>query len=135
MYLLNVLIERNIYALNNTFLYASNDYVNKGVRVLVDFNSSKDLIGYVLEVNETTLTIEELKIEKGFNIIFIKDIIDTKPLLNDELFELGKTLSKKYFYPLIGTYQTMLPKTLRPKNIKTKDLIHITLDLSPLESS
>lgn len=90
MYLLNVLIERNIYALNNTFLYASNDYVNKGVRVLVDFNSSKDLIGYVLEVNETTLTIEELKIEKGFNISFIKDIIDTKPLLNSELFELGK---------------------------------------------
>ena len=126
MYLLNVLIERNIYALNNTFLYASNDYVNKGVRVLVDFNSSKDLIGYVLEVNETTLTIEELKIEKGFNISFIKDIIDTKPLLNSELFELGKTLSKKYFYPLIGTYQTMLPKTLRPKNIKTKS--HIAYD-------
>ncbi len=115
MRLLEVLIERKVQSLNRPFSYAyeGKKNVEKGFRVLIPFNN-KDIIGYVLNAEETSKSIEELEKEKGFKISFIKDVLDEKPLLNDELMLLAEKISDYYLAPLISVLQTMLPKSLKP---------------------
>ncbi len=115
MRLLEVLIERKAQSLNRPFSYAYNGTksVEKGFRVLIPFNN-KDIVGYVLNVEETSNTLEELEKEKGFKISYIKDVLDDKPLLNEELMNLAKRISDYYLAPLISVLQTMLPKSLKP---------------------
>ncbi|MBO8427166.1 MAG: primosomal protein N' [Firmicutes bacterium] len=117
MYLLKVLVERKIFNLDNTFFYFSNNEVKVGVRVKVNFHESI-LFGFVLEVNEITKPIKEIEEEYGFEIKEVNEIIEDEPILNEELMKLGVVLAKKYFAPLISVYQTFLPSTLRPKNLK-----------------
>ena len=84
-----------------------------GIRVSVPFGR-QFLDGFVLEIKNYS-DVKELK-----EIIDIKDI---DIILNDELLELGKELSKNTISTLISCYQTMLPKALKAKIKNTSNSI------------
>ena len=115
MKLLEVLIERKANTLNRPFSYIYNGEkpVDVGYRVLVSF-AHKDTIAYVIGLKETDKTKEQLEEEMGFQIGEIKDVLDEKPLLNDELIKLSQEVSDYYLAPLISVLQTMLPSSLKP---------------------
>ena len=48
MYLLSVLTQRNVYLLDRTFYYLSDECVEEGVRVNITFNEQK-IVGYVVK--------------------------------------------------------------------------------------
>lgn len=129
MRLLEVLIERKVQSLNRSFTYAylGDKNVDKGFRVLIPFNN-KNIIGYVLNVSDVDKSKEEIEEEKGFKINFIADVLDDKPLLNDELMQLANEISQYYLSPLIAVLQAMLPKTLKPSSSSLKG-VKIAYDL------
>ena len=71
--LLEVLIERANQTLNRPFsyLYQGNKKVDRGYRVLLEFNH-QELMGYVLSTKEINKSKEELEDELGFNLYYIK---------------------------------------------------------------
>lgn len=113
-----VLVEINNKNIDKTFTYRipthlKND-VKIGKRVLVPFGNRK-LEGFVLNIKEIT--------EISYSLKDIILVIDEEPVLNDELLELGKFISKKTLCNLISAYQVMLPTALKVhigKEIKKK---------------
>ncbi len=105
-----VLLELKVKNIDKTFTYSVPKNMEKdikiGKRVLVPFGNKK-LEGFILNV--TNKNIE-------YDIKDIIDIIDEEVVLNDELLEIGKYISKKTLCNLITCYQTMLPKALKAKN-------------------
>ncbi len=117
MKLLSVLIEHGISALNHPFSYIYNgkENIEPGFRVLLTFNNQQ-LVGYVLSVTEENKSKEEIEESLGLKINEIIDVIDTEPILNDDLINLANQISEYYLAPLISVYQAMLPKSLSPKS-------------------
>lgn len=108
-----VLVELKSKNIDKTFTYSIpsslNDYVKVGIRVLVPFGKQK-LEGFVLKINSDNKFEYELKDILG--------VIDDEPVLNNELLDLGKYISKKTLCNLITAYQAMLPTALKAKNGK-----------------
>ncbi len=107
-----VLVEIKAKALDKTFVYRIPEGLNVqvGIRVLVPFGFRK-LEGFVLKIEDSN--------EFDYEIKDVIGIIDEKPIINDEMLELGKYISKKTLSPLVSAYQTMLPKALKAKaNLK-----------------
>ena len=121
MQIVEVLIEYAKSSLNRPFSYFYNGKKKlvKGIRVLLDFNH-RDIIGYVVKVEETNKTVEEYEEEKGFSISEIKDVIDDEPLLNEELLSLLDEVSSYYLVPKISVLQSMLPPSLSPRRSSLK---------------
>ncbi len=107
-----VLVELKSKNIDKTFTYLipSNliDRVKEGIRVLVPFGNQK-LEGFVLNISN------ELP---EYSLKEVIDVIDMEPVLNSELLELGKYISKKTLCNLITVYQAMLPVALKAKNGK-----------------
>ena len=103
---ISVLIEININKKEKTFDYIvpSNleEFIKMGIRVKVPF-SGRILEGFVLDIKKNS----------NYDLKEIIDVIDKKPILNKELLELGKTISKDNLCNLISIYQSMLPKGLK----------------------
>ncbi len=106
-----VLVEIKAGRIDKTFTYSIPstllDKVKVGVRVLVPFGRQM-VEGFVLEVSNDK--------ELDYEIKDINDVIDDEPVINDEMLELGKFISKNTFTNLIFAYQTMLPSALKAKN-------------------
>lgn len=121
MKILEVLIEYKIHSLDRPFsyLYYGNKKVDKGYRVLIEFNN-RTIVGFVLDVKETLETKEELEERLGFELLPIYDVLDDTPLLNDELLELADRIKEYYIAPKISVLQTMLPTSLSPKHTALK---------------
>lgn len=115
MFILEVLTQQKVYLLDKTFYYLSNEDVKKGIRVEINFHGSH-LIGFVTNTIKEDLSEKEIEDKYGFAMKFIEGVIDDEPIIDDELFELAKTLKEHYFYTMIGTLQAMLPPSLKPKN-------------------
>lgn len=113
MYLIKISTPYNTLALNEFFYYASDKEIKKGVRVNIKFKSN-DVIGFVIDCIKKDETLEKVEDELGFKLNYIDEIIDEDPIINDELFNLAITLSKQFFYPLVGVLQTMLSPSFRP---------------------
>ena len=107
---INVYIEHNSLALNTTFTYACDQKVEVGCRVRVPFGA-QDLIGFVESVDV---------LPKVKNIKSVLEVLDTKPLLNEELMTLAHTISQNYVCSVISVLKTMLPPALRPSSIEHK---------------
>lgn len=121
----NVLTQIGVEALNKTFSYKIPDNlvdkVKVGCRVLIPFGPQK-LEGFVLKIESEEAKAFDYKLK---NII---DVVDEFPVLNEELLELGKYISKTTYSTLINAYQVMLPTALKAKektkiSIKTKSYI------------
>lgn len=109
-----VLVEINNINVDKTFDYiVPFEYIEKikiGMRVKVPF-ASRELEGFVLDLVNST--------DDNYELKEIISIVDTEPILNNELLHLGQFMSKKYFSTLISCYQTMLPKALKAQNKTT----------------
>lgn len=106
----SVLIEYNSKSLNKTFDYRIPDNINIkiGNKVKVLFNN-RIIYGIVINIKDNT------EYEQTNEIL---DVVNPNIYLNNELLELGKYLSKETLTTLIKAYQTMLPSSLKVKNIK-----------------
>lgn len=109
-----VLVEINNINVDKTFDYiVPFKYIEKikiGMRVKVPF-ASRELEGFVLDLVNNA--------DNNYELKEIISIVDTEPILNNELLHLGQFMSKKYFSTLISCYQTMLPKALKAQNKTT----------------
>lgn len=103
-----VVVELSNKNIDKIFTYEvpSNMNVLVGKRVLVPFGKMC-LEGFILEVNQKK---PEYPTKK------IISLIDEKPVLNEEMIELGKWMVKKTLCTLSSAYQVMLPKALKAKN-------------------
>lgn len=115
-----VLVE--IKKIDKTFTYHSNSCdVQIGMRVLVPFGN-QTLEGFVMNVNNS--------FQGDYEVKDIIGVIDEKPVLNEEMIELGNYMSKKYLCSKISCYQAMLPKALKAKkgtSIKEKNVVYLKL--------
>lgn len=106
----DVLVEIKVKQIDQTFTYkVPEELLNQikiGERVIVPFGK-QTLEGFVIKIEKRS---EEFKLKE------ILKIIDEDPILNDELLELGKYISKKTMTNLITSYQTMLPTALKAKH-------------------
>ena len=121
MLLVETLIEYASHSLNRPFsyVYKGSKTIQKGYRVLIEFNH-REIVGYVINVQETNKSVEELEQELGFNIGEIKDVLDTSPLLNEDLLNLADQVAEYYLAPKISVLQTMLPPSLSPRKSSLK---------------
>lgn len=107
-----VLVELKSKSIDKTFTYLIpnkfKDKVKEGIRVLVPFGKQK-LEGFVLNISDNL---------PEYSLKEIIDLIDLEPVLNNELLDLGKYISKKTLCNLITVYQAMLPVALKAKNGK-----------------
>lgn len=129
MYKVEVLIEHPVQALNHGFSYLANHRIKAGVRVRVSFRH-RLVVGYVLSVEEISLSKKELEERDGFQYFYIDSVIDESPLLNKELINLGYRMSQMTLCPLIACFQAMLPGTLKPSThqmvqIKTRQCVRV----------
>jgi len=122
MKILDVYIEHATHELNRPFsyVYFGNKKVEKGYRVIVPFGKQKQIIGFVSDVKESSLTLEEFNFQTGFDTKEIIDVLDEERLLNENLWTLAKRVSEYYFAPLISVFQTMLPPSIKPKSSSLK---------------
>ena len=106
----DVLVELKTKQIDQTFTYNIPDnllnQVCVGKRVLVPFGKQR-LEGFVLNVEIRNV---------DFNLKSIIEVIDEQSILNKELLELGKYISKKTLCNLISAYQVMLPTALKAKH-------------------
>ena len=110
--LISVLVEIESFN-EKTFTYSVPKHLEKniklGVRVSVPFGKRKIrgiVIGYVDKSEYETKD--------------IIDILDDEAILNEELIELGKKMSKMYICNLMSCYLSMLPSALKFNNNNTK---------------
>lgn len=108
-----VYIEYSTMALNHGFTYDCGAFnVRRGERVLVEF-AHKQVVGFVDNVKN----IDDSEITKfDYEIKPIINLIDEKPLLNEESFAIAKYMSHICVAPLISCFQAMLPNKLKPKS-------------------
>lgn len=80
---------------------------------MVSFNHQR-VMGYVVEVLESSDTAEQIRDSFGMDLSFILELIDKEPLLNEELARLSDEVSAFYLAPKISVLQAMLPSSLKP---------------------
>ena len=107
----DVLVEVKAKQIDHTFTYLIPEdlkgKIKVGMRVLVPF-STRQLEGFVVSIsNEKDI---------DFELKEITSLVDEEPVLNEELLELGKYISKRTLCTLITTYQAMLPNALKAKH-------------------
>lgn len=121
----DILVELKAKKISKTFTYLIGDKlkdkVKIGIRVIVPFGR-QTLEGFVLNIKD----IENI----DYDVKEIIDIVDNEPVINPEMLELGKYISKKTLCNLIHAYQTMLPAALKAHHsykINKKYLAYLNL--------
>ena len=127
-----VLVEIGVKNVDKTFTYIIpdkyKDKIKVGCRVKVEFGHQL-LEGFAIEITN--------KKEDNYDLKEIKELVDTEPILTEEMLELGKKISEKTLCSLISAYQVMLPKALKASyktNINIKKSKYISLVKSEKET-
>ena len=105
----DILVE--VGSIDKTFTYKIPSGINAlvGMRALVPFGR-RQLEGFIINMyNDGNFDYEVKSIIK---------LVDDHPVINSEMLELGKYISKKGLYSLISAYQTMLPAALKARSTK-----------------
>ena len=110
MYVVSVYVTNDALAVNKTFSYKYDEYIENFKRVKVIFNHAKTN-GIVVACVETD--IEEFEKTNGFKLSPILEVLDSFPIIDERQFELAKWLSKTTISPFINCLNTMLPKLLQ----------------------
>ena len=104
-----VVVDIKNKAVNKVFDYLVpeelRDVIQSGVRVLVPFGP-RTVMGFVISLKEGT----ELK-----KLRPIQELIDVVPVLNEELKELGMSLSVETGSTMIQCFEAMIPNAMRAK--------------------
>ena len=126
----NCLVELSHVFLEKTFTYLVPDSLKEdikvGMRVEVPFGKQL-LEAFVMEISNDICDTSNLK--------EIVRLVDTYPVLNNELISLGKFIKNTTLSSLMASYQVMLPKALKAKNkvnmqIKKEKYIKLNNDIS-----
>ena len=99
--LIDVLVNIKTFG-EKVFTYKSNEKVLIGSRVEVPL-MKRSIIGIVIGYKK----------DCDYEVKEIIRVIDTKPILNEELIELGKYMRDTYLSSLVASYEAMLPKSLK----------------------
>lgn len=103
-----VLVDVPAKAVDRLFDYsvppALGDSLEVGMRVVVPFGN-RDLMGYVLEIGETS--------DAGRDLKEIATVLDIEPCLTPELIDLAKKISIDTTTVLIRVLETILPSALK----------------------
>lgn len=128
MKILSVLIEYRLSSVDNTFFYVCDDEtkVDVGCRVYVPFGH-QNVVGYIIDLKHSPLSLSELIEKDKVQYKYIYKVLDETPILDDELFNLAKHMSKEYVTPLIACLQTILPPTYKPSTSSLKKITYKTL--------
>lgn len=110
MYVVSVYVTNDALAVNKTFSYKYDEYIENFKRVKVIFNHVKTN-GIVVACVETD--IEEFEKTNGFKLSPILEVLDSFPIIDERQFELAKWLSRTTISPFINCLNTMLPKLLQ----------------------
>ncbi|MBQ1533958.1 MAG: primosomal protein N' [Erysipelotrichaceae bacterium] len=116
MYLIEVYVTNASLNVDRPFTYYSDAPVKKFCRVKVEFHHAPNH-AIVSGCRYTDKDIQEIKVELGFEPLPVLEVIDSEPVLSDELFELAFWLSRTTVSPLISCLNAMLPKTLKTDKI------------------
>ena len=118
-----VIIDIKNKQVNRSFDYIIPSYLEGiiaiGSRVYVPFGKQKRM-GYVLNIKDTTDVVRELK--------EISDLIDYKPILNEEFMEMAKYISIHDFSFYSTSLDAMIPQALRMKYEKIVKWVTGSLD-------
>ena len=119
MYLIDAYVTNSALNINYPFTYYSNCEVVLYVRINVHFGK-----GYtnalVINCTFSNLTKEEYEKEKGYKLQPVLKVIDEKPIISKELYDLALWLSNVTVSPFIGCLNVMLPKMLKTTNSNSK---------------
>ena len=110
MYVVSVYVTNDALAVNKTFSYKSDDYIENFKRVKVIFNHAKN-VGIVVDC--TDCDIDQFERTNGFKLSPILEVLDSFPIIDERQFELAKWLSRTTISPFINCLNTMLPKLLQ----------------------
>ena len=119
MYIIELSVEIYNMKLDQLYTYLSLDKVYVGQRVLINFNK-RNLVGFIMKVNETKLSKEEIETKYNYKLKYIESIIDQEAILNDELIDLAKYMHINTVSSLISCLNTILPVNLKSKSTKQK---------------
>ena len=104
-----VVVDIKNKAVNKVFDYIVPEelshLIQPGVRVLVPFGP-RTIMGFVISLKEST-NLQKLRP--------LKELIDVVPVLNDELRELGMSLSEETGSTMIQCFEAMIPNAMRAK--------------------
>lgn len=124
--LADILVEVVAKTTDKTFTYHIPDGMNakEGMRALVPFGR-RNIEGFIIRIYD--------EVELDYEVKDIIQLVDEKPVLNEEMLELGKYISKKTLSPLTLSYQTMLPSGLKARektniNKKMVKYLHVLKD-------
>lgn len=108
----SVLISYEVKSLDKTFTYKIPTHLNVkiGMKVTVPFGTKK-INGFVMDITDNYTGEYEIKEIIG--------IVNKEFYLNKELLSLGEYLKDKTLCSLMTAYETMLPKGLKAKSIKS----------------
>ena len=116
---IDVLTQISAKAVDQTFTYRvpdnMKDNIKVGIRVKIPFGRMV-LEGFVMGIKDST----DYDSDKIKDII---SVIDSEPVLNSEMIELGSYMSDTLLCSKVSAYQVMLPKALKAEegsNIKIK---------------
>ena len=116
MKLVQVWIEHASLKLDQTYTYLSDDdMLQRGMRVNINFNG-RNIVGFVESVSDVKESIEELNERLGFQVKRIDSVLDTEPLLTEELHDLALWMAKETVSPVISCFQAMLPSKIKPSS-------------------
>ena len=106
--LADILVEVVAKTTDKTFTYHIPDGMKakEGMRALVPFGR-RNIEGFIIRIYDEA--------ELDYEVKDIIQLVDEKPVLNEEMLELGKYISKKTLSPLTLSYQTMLPSGLKAR--------------------
>ena len=122
------LVELSHVFFDKTFTYLVPDSLRSrisiGSRVVVPFGK-QTLEGFVMSISYD---------QKSTDLKEIIDVVDSYPVLNEELLLLGKRLQSMTMSSLMSCYQVMLPRGLKARkrtniNIKMNKYISLNRDL------
>ena len=108
----SVLISYEVKSLDKTFTYKipSNLSIKIGMKVRVPFGN-KLINGFVIDILDNY--------DGNYEIKEIKEVVNEGFYLNKELLKLGNFIKEKTLCSLMTAYETMLPKGLKTKSIKS----------------
>ena len=102
------------------------EFVGVGSRVLVPFGN-QDLLGYVLEIKETS--------EYADNVKDIKEVLDYEKELSSSQIEIAKYITDRYYVSMVSVLELMIPSFLKGqkrKYIEVKDYDKLSPSLALL---
>ena len=127
MRIAHIYLEYPNAALDQTFSYLAGTFeLARGMRVYVPLRN-KDVIGFVDSVEEIE-DLEAYENQNGYKLKPVSSIADEKPLINEELYRLGRWMAEDTVTPVIACFNAMLPKALKfqtkRKNIRKEAWLH-----------